>query len=108
MVSACYVDSVDVDEQLLTEAGQGNRLYQHRWLVEDMNVDPLLDPLLNIGCITSDDVHRIKYRPKEEMNRVLLEILMRRSRGQYKQFKECLRMNNQLHIVDRLDCHKGN
>ena len=90
-------DLGDVDEQLLTRTERENLRYLNSVLVEDINVDPLLDPLLNIGCITSDDVHRIKYRSKEEVNRVLLEILMRRSRGQYKQFKECLRMNNQLH-----------
>ena len=105
----CYSD-IDSSEgtQVLSEEELEKMRVLRPFLIKEMNVESLLDPLLTAGCIHDRHVAAIKqYKTKEEMNGELLDILKRRSISQYKQFIKCLHETNQQHVINKIENCQG-
>jgi len=96
------------DDRPLTESERNRLRSKRKFLVDEMTVEGLLNSLLSADCISDKHLETINdLTSRRNKIRELIDILQRRSIAQYKQFVECVRLNNQDHVAHALESNGG-
>jgi len=88
-----FLDDKVGDEWPLTEREMTILKSSHSRLVQSLKIDiKMLECMFDCGCITQSQLHRLSRKhSQEKRNRVMLDVVKRRSLRAYRQFINCLK-----------------